>query len=68
MKNNPELLKEILNKIKNMPDSIIEKAIDELADELLIENIIYYKTICLEINYDIESESKEWKEELALAA
>lgn len=63
MKNNVELLKMLLEKIKNTPDSIIEKAIDDLSEELIIYNIsIEY------INNDIESENKEWNENLQLAA
>lgn len=32
MKNNPKLLKELLDKIKNTPNSIIKKAIDQLEE------------------------------------
>lgn len=63
MKNNVELLKRLLEKIKNTPDNIIEKAIDNLSEELII-----YNTSIKYINNDIESENREWKENLQLAA
>ena len=34
MKNNIELLKQLLEKIKNTPDNIIEEAIEKLRKEL----------------------------------
>ena len=34
MKNNIELLKQLLEKIKNTPDNIIEQAIEKLKKEL----------------------------------
>ena len=63
MRNNVELLKKLLEKIKNTPDNIIEKAIDDLSEELII-----YNTSIEYINNDIESENREWKENLQLAA
>ena len=63
MRNNVELLKKLLEKIKNTPDNIIEKAIDDLSEELII-----YNTSIEYINNDIESENRECKENLQLAA
>lgn len=72
MKNNIELLKKLVKKIKETPDSIIEEAIDSLSEKLAIEDILcnlsieYVEEECE--NFKIESESKEWKESLQLAA
>lgn len=63
MKNNVELLKKLLEKIKNTPNNIIEKAIDNLSKELII-----YKISDKYINNNIESENNEWKENLQTAA
>lgn len=68
MKNNPELLKNILDSIKKIPNDIIEKALDDLSEEIIMENTIYNSIMYLEKIFDIESENKEWMEELALAA
>lgn len=71
MKNNIELLKKLVKKIKETPDNIIEEAIDSLSEKLEIEDFlcslsIEYVEECE--NFNIESESKEWKESLQLAA
>lgn len=68
MRNNPELLKELLNKIKNTPECIIEKAIDILAEKILIEDTMYNPILYINNDFEIESESKQWMEELVQAA
>ncbi|MFR5508264.1 MAG: hypothetical protein ACLTKT_03500 [Clostridia bacterium] len=72
MKNNIELLKKLIEKIKETPESIIEEAIDSLSEKIVIEDILcnlsidYVEEECK--NFNIESENKEWKESLQLAA
>ena len=72
MKNNIELLKKLIERIKETPESIIEEAIDSLSEKIVIEDILcnlsidYVKEECE--NFNIESENKEWKESLQLAA
>lgn len=73
MKNNIELLKKLIQKIKETPDSIMEEAIDSLSEKLEIEDFLNNLSIEYVVeeeneNFNIESESKEWKESLQLAA
>ena len=66
MKNNPELLKKILEKIKNTPDDIIESAIESLSEKMQLESYIYDANVLN--NFNLESESNKWKENLSIAA
>lgn len=66
MKNNPELLQKLLEKIKNTPDDIIENAIDDLSEKIQLENYIYDTNILNKFN--LESENNTWKENLSAAA
>ncbi len=66
MKNNPELLKKLLEKIKNTPDDIIESAIESLSEKMKLEDFVYSANIAN--NFSLESENNKWKENLSTAA
>ena len=66
MKNNPELLKKLLEKIKHTPDDIIESAIESLSEKMKLEDFVYSANIAN--NFSLESENNKWKENLSTAA
>ena len=66
MKNNPELLKKLLEKIKNTPDDIIESALESLSEKMKLEDFVYSASISN--NFSFESENNKWKENLSTAA
>lgn len=66
MKNNPELLKKLLEKIKSTPDDIIESAIESLSEKMKLEDFEYNANILK--NFSLESENNKWKENLSTAA
>lgn len=66
MKNNPELLQKLLEKIKSTPDNIIESAIDDLSEKIQLESCTYDANIFNKFN--LESENNTWKENLSTAA
>ena len=66
MKNNPELLKKLLEKIKNTPNDVIESAIESLCEKMKLEDFVYSANISN--NFSLESENNKWKENLSTAA